>query len=293
MPIRAEPSILCTREWLATHLGAPGLRIFDCSAEMLPQPVGRSRLVSGRSDWEREHVPGARYLSMFHELSAPQGTVPYGLPAMEHVTHAMRAHGVNDGDTIVLYGSGYLGPVVRTWWVLTASGAHDVRVLDGGLEGWREAGLPLTADAGPEPVPGTFTARLRPSLRADAQEVAATMNDPRGALVNALSPEQFSGRGGAHYGRPGRIPGSVSVPFRDLLRRGTSWFRSAEEIRCIFASAGVLERPRIISYCGGGIAASGITFALHLIGRSDAALYDGSLTDWSADPSRPMVTGEA
>jgi len=293
MPMRAEPSLLCTREWLAAHLGAPGLRIFDCSVEMQPQPVGRSRLVSGRDDWQRAHVPGARYLSMFEELSAPQETVPYGLPAMAQVTQAMRAHGVNDGDTIVLYGGGYLGPVVRTWWVLTASGAQDVRVLDGGLEGWREAGLPLTADAGSAPPPGSFTARPHPSLRADADEVAAAIDDPQVALVNALSPEQFTGCGGAHYGRPGRIPGSVSVPFRDLLHPGTSWFRSRDEIRGIFARAGVLERSRIISYCGGGIAASGTSFALHLIGRCDAALYDGSLTDWAAELSRPMVTGAA
>lgn len=289
----AQQSLLCTPEWLAGRLGAPGLRIFDCSMEMQPQPVGRSRLVSGRADWQRAHVPGARYLSMFDELSAPQETVPYGLPAMEQVTQVLRAHGANEGDTIVLYGRGYLGPVVRTWWVLTASGAPDVRVLDGGLEGWREAGLPLTADTGPEPPPGTFTARPRPELRADALEVAAAIHDPHVALVNALSPEQFTGCGGAHYGRPGRIPGSVNVPFRDLLRPGTSGFRPPEEIHGIFARAGVLERPRIISYCGGGIAASGTSFALHLIGRPDAALYDGSLTDWAADPSRPMVTGEA
>lgn len=283
--------MLCTREWLNEHLGDPRLRIFDCTLEMKPQPVGRSLLVSGRPDFDRAHLPGARYLSMFDELSAPHDSVPYGLPAAARVEQVMRAHGVNDGDTIVLYGSGYLGPVVRTWWVLAAMGADDVRILDGGLEGWREAGLPLTSDAGPHPAPGTFTARPRPDLRADADEVAAAIGDPEVALVNALSPEQFTGCGGAHYGRPGRIPGSVSVPFRDLLRPGTSWFRSEDEIRGIFAAAGVLDRPRIISYCGGGIAASGTSFALHLIGRRDAALYDGSLTDWAADPSRPMVTG--
>ncbi len=285
--------MLCTPEWLHDHLGKPRLRIFDCSVEMQPQPVGKSILISGRDDWAKAHIPGADYLSMPDELSAPDDTIPYGLPSADEVQRVMRAHGVNDGDTIILYGKGYLGPVVRAWWVLTASGAEDVRVLDGGLEGWCEAGLPLT-DGGMEArSAGNFTAAALPNLRVDAGEVEAAINDPEVVLLNALSREQFEGTAGAHYGRPGRIPGSVSVPFRDLLRPGTSWFRSPEEIRAIFQNAGVLAHPRIINYCGGGIAASGTTFALHLIGRSDAALYDGSLTDWSAVPSRPMISGAA
>lgn len=283
--------MLCTPQWLHDHLGDKNLRIFDCSVEMRPQPVGKSLLISGRDNWASTHIPGSRYLSMPDELSAPEATTPYGLPPAARVQQVLRAHGVNDHDIIVLYGEGYIGPVVRSWWVLTASGARDVRILDGGLENWREAGLPLTDRDEATPAAGNFTARPKPALRVGAGEVAAAMDDPTTALLNALSPEQFTGSGGAHYGRPGRIPGSVSVPFRDLLRPGTSWFRSQEEIRVILEKAGVLDQPRIISYCGGGIAASGTTFALHLIGRQDAMLYDGSLTDWSADPSRPMVTG--
>jgi thiosulfate/3-mercaptopyruvate sulfurtransferase len=283
--------MLCTREWLHDHLGDAKLRIFDCSVEMRPQPVGKSLLISGRDNWAKAHIPGARYLSMPDELSAPEETVPYGLPSAARVEQVMRAHGVDDDDVIVLYGEGYIGPVVRAWWVLTASGARDVRILDGGLEGWREAGLPLTDRDEAAPAAGNFTARPRPELRVAAEEVAAAIDDPDTVLLNALSAEQFTGSGGAHYGRPGRIPGSVSVPFRDLLLPGTSWFRPPEEIRAILEKAGVLDSPRIVSYCGGGIAASGTTFALHLIGRQDAALYDGSLTDWSSDPSRPMVTG--
>ncbi|MGQ3213464.1 MAG: sulfurtransferase [Shinella sp.] len=284
--------MLCSQEWLFAHLDDPRLRIFDCTVEMRPQPVGKSILISGYQDWARAHIPGARYLSMPDELSAPSGNIPYGLPGGEQIEHVLRAHGVNDGDIIVLYGSGYLGSVVRSWWVLTASGAKDVRILDGGLEGWRDAGLPLN-DASTAPESGNFHARPRPDLVADADEVAAGIGNDDVVLLNALAPEQFKGSGGAHYGRPGRIPDSISVPFRDLLQPGTSRFKSEDEIRTILEAAGVLARPRIISYCGGGVAASGTTFALHLIGRDDAALYDGSLTDWSADPARPMAVDPA
>lgn len=284
--------MLCSQEWLLAHLDDPRLRLFDCTVEMRPQPVGKSILISGYDDWARAHIAGARYLSMPDELSAPSGNIPYGLPAGEQIGEVLRAHGVNDGDIIVLYGSGYLGSVVRSWWVLTASGAADVRILDGGLDGWREAGLPLS-DVSTAPAPGNFHARPRPDLVANADDVAAAIGNDDVVLLNALAPEQFKGTGGAHYGRPGRIPDSISVPFRDLLRPGTAWFKSQDEIRAILEAAGALARPRIISYCGGGVAASGTTFALHLIGRDDAALYDGSLTDWSADPARPMVVDPA
>ncbi|MGI6856118.1 sulfurtransferase [Mesorhizobium sp. 1B3] len=284
--------MLSSQQWLLDHLDDPRVRIFDCTVEMRPQPVGKSILISGHGGWARAHIPGARYLSMPDELSAPSGNIPYGLPPAAQIENVLRAHGVNDGDIIVLYGAGYLGPVVRSWWVLTASGAPDVRILDGGLEGWREAGLPLN-DASSTPAAGNFTARSRPDLVVGADEVDAAIGDPDVVLLNALSPEQFKGTGGVHYGRPGRIPGSVSVPFRDFLKPGTSWFKSGDEIRAILDAAGVLTRPRIINYCGGGVAASGTAFVLHLIGRDDAALYDGSLTDWSADPERPMLVDPA
>ncbi|MGR3321005.1 MAG: sulfurtransferase [Pseudooceanicola sp.] len=281
--------MLCTAEWLNDNLDDPRLRIFDCSLEMQPQPVGRSKLISGRPDWEKAHIPGARYLSMWDDLSAPSGTIPYGLPPASGVQRVMRENGVNDDSIVVLYGRGNPNPVLRCWWVLTASGLRDVRILDGGIEAWTEAGLPLT-DAEPGPPPsGTFTARPRGELCLDADAVAAAMDDPDAVLVNALSTEQFAGTGGAHYGRPGRIPGSVSVPVRDLLEPGTTRFRDHEALRAIFEEAGVLKAGRIVNYCGGGIAACGTSFALHLLGRTDAALYDGSLIDWASDPARPMI----
>lgn len=282
---------LVTPQWLNAHLDHPRLRLFDCSLTMQFQPVGKSLLTSGRSAWKAAHIRGAGFLAMETDFSQPNTSLPYGLPAAEHVQDLLRSEGVNNGDIIVLYGSGYQGPVTRMWWVLTASGVADVRILNGGLEAWGAAGFALEADL---PLPrerGDFTAQPRAQLRVTATEVAAAINNPDTVLLNALSPEQFDGSGGAHYGRVGRIPSSISVPFRSLMHEDSQAFKSPEDIRAILQAAGVLQAKRIYSYCGGGIAASGTTFALHLIGREDAALYDGSLTDWSADPTRPMVTG--
>jgi thiosulfate/3-mercaptopyruvate sulfurtransferase len=255
---------------------------------MVPQPVGRSIAVSGLDAWQNAHVPGSQYLNMFTELSAPTGSIAYGLPTAERVQSVMRRFGVNHDDTIVLYGSGYPGPVTRVWWVLKASGARDVRILDGGFEGWTAASL-MVSEESVALEEGDFLAAAQPTMVASSVDIEKAINSRDTALVNALSPEQFSGRGGTHYGRPGRIPGSINVPFRSLLKEGTSWLRNLDEITKIFAAQGVLKKDKIINYCGGGIAASGTVFALHLIGRDDASLYDGSLIDWSADPTRPLV----
>ena len=280
--------MLCSQDWLVENLNVRCVRVFDCTITMVQQPMGRSIVKDGFEAWQKAHVPGSQYLNMFTELSAPTDKIAYGLPIAERVQSVMRRFGVNHDDTIVLYGSGYLGPVTRTWWVLKASGARDVRVLDGGFEGWTEASLPVSSRSTLVDE-GSFLAAARPAMVASITDVEKAIYRRDTALVNALSPEQFSGLGGAHYGRPGRIPRSKSVPFRSLFKEGTSWFRDLDEITHIFEAQDVLHKDKIINYCGGGIAGSGTVFALHLIGRDDALLYDGSLIEWCTDPKRPLV----
>lgn len=111
--------------------------------------------------------------------------------------------------------------------------------------------------------------------------------------INALAREQFEGTGGAHYGRPGRIPRSVSMPLRAMLDARTGRFHDAARLRAMLAATGAFEAERIIAYCGGGIAASGTFFVLSLLGHDRVALYDGSLLEWSRDPDLPMITERA
>lgn len=283
--------MLCSHDWLMKNLHNPCVRVFDCTMTMVLQPMGKSIVTSGLQAWQNAHVPGSQYLNMVTDLSAPAVSIAYGLPGPEKIQSVMRRLGVNQDDTIVLYGSGYLGPVTRSWWVLKASGARDVRILDGGFEGWTKAALPVSR-ASITVEEGSFVSAPQPAMVASIADVKTAINDCDTALVNALSPEQFSGMGGTHYGRPGRIPGSINVPFRSLLKEGTSWFRDVDAITDMFAAQDVLKKDKIINYCGGGIAASGTAFALHLIGRDDASLYDGSLINWIADPARPLVVGD-
>ncbi len=284
----AKTPLLVTPEWLHARLDFPSIRILDCTTWMTPQPVGPSKITSGRPDWRREHIPGSDHVCMVEDLSDPAGAFPYTLPADACIAALLSRLGIGNAQHVVLYGSAQPMVVTRAWWVLTALGHQWVSVLDGGLPRWRREGRPLT-DAVTTRQPAAFLPQRDAAMVADAERVARAVAGSGERLVNALSPEQFAGTGGAHYGRPGRIPGSLNVPARDLVDPTTMDWQppAAMEARMAAAGLGDPSKP-VITYCGGGIAASVTFFALRLLGRDKVALYDNSLLEWSADPTRPM-----
>jgi thiosulfate/3-mercaptopyruvate sulfurtransferase len=171
--------------------------------------------------------------------------------------------------------------------MLRAFGFDDVAVLDGGWEKWTLDGRDVCGVPCGYP-PASFVARPRAALLAQKQDVVAVIGDAGACTINALAAKQHTGESDVHYGRPGRIPGSVNVPYADLIDRATNTFLPVDRLRPRLAAAGALDAPRIITYCGGGIAATGVAFALALCGREDVAVYDGSLGEWCADPALPM-----
>ena len=276
LPVRP---LLVDPQWLHDRLDDPSVRILDCTTYMFPQPVGPSRIESGRPDFERGHVPGAQYVNMATDMSEPDGAFPYTLPSVARIESVLSALGIDNGHHVVLYGRGHPMPVTRVWYVLRAHGHEAVSVLDGGFERWAAEGRPQSQS--PRIWPRTqYRSRPDPRRVADADAVQAALSDPQVRIVNALGREQHQGTGGAHYGRPGRIPGSVNVPAREVatLRE-----------RC--AAEGALDAPRTIVYCGGGIAATTTAFAMALAGHDGWCVYDNSLLEWSADPARPMESG--
>lgn len=285
-----KPEMLVAPAWLEGHLEDPGVRIIDCTVKLVPQPVGPSRIESGRARWESGHIPGAAYLHMTEDLSAPRDGLPYNLPSGQHMTALLSRIGVDRDTIIVLYGTMQTTAITRAWWVLRASGVQDVRILDGGWHRWTAEGRPTTTEVSTF-APGNFVASPTPALITDRAAVRAAINDSGALLVNALSPEQFRGTGGAHYGRPGRIPGSVNLPTMALIDPQTQRYRPLAELERMFAAEGVFERERVIAYCGGGIAASTTVFVLEMLGHPHASLYDESLLEWSNDPELPMETG--
>ena len=276
--------------WLEARLDDSSIRVIDCTLFMTPQPVGPSIVESGRSDWQAGHIPGSVYLHMVEDLSAPRDGLPYNLPPPEHITDLLASIGVNQDTRVVLYGAGFFNAITRAWWVLKASGVADVRILNGGWPRWTAENRPVSTG---KTVfgRGNFQARRQAGRIAARIDVEAAIQDPDVVLINSLTPEQFHGTGGAHYGRPGRIPGSVNLPSRDLMESEPLLNKPLGTLEQMFKQSAVFEHEKVICYCGGGIAASNTAFVLDMLGHESVALYDQSLLEWSADRDLPMEVG--
>jgi thiosulfate/3-mercaptopyruvate sulfurtransferase len=183
----------------------------------------------------------------------------------------------------------------RLWWMLRYYGFDQAAVLNGGWAKWTKEGRAVST-AAPTYPPAAFSVRPRPELIASKDEVLAAISSSHTCLVNALTPDEFAGTGPIHYTRPGHIPSSVNVPFAGptgVVDLETASYRSPEELSALFAAAGATASDRVITYCGGAIAATNAAFALHLIGVDNVAVYDGSLTEWGVDSSLPLETGDS
>jgi thiosulfate/3-mercaptopyruvate sulfurtransferase len=286
----AHPEYLVGTDWLAAHLGDADLRVFDCTTVLVPDPVTTFRAESGRPKWAEGHIPGAGYLDLQGELSDTTSGLRFTMPSAAQFSAAMSRHGVGDGTRAVLYSIGGQMWATRIWWMLRAFGFDAASVLDGGWEKWVAEGRPVSTEESKYP-PVRFVARLRPELIATKAEVQAKIADQGACTINALSAVQHTGEGGTNYGRPGRITGSVNVAYSRLHEPKTSVYRSPAELRALFDEVGATPDKKIITYCGGGIAATNDAFVLTLLGYPQVAVYDGSLGEWSADPSLPMDTG--
>ncbi len=277
--------------WLEDHLADPEIAIIDVRAGFRPQPPGPSDFFSMRAEYGEAHIPGAHYLHMVDDLSDPSGSFPFAaLPAL-NVHDLLGAMGVSNDQTLVIYGANMHVVTHRCWWSLRQAGANNVRLLDCTYDHWVQGGRPLS-DIVPGDSPKTFEATEIPEWITDKDTVAAAVDDPAVGLVNALSQEQFEGDG-QHYGRPGRIPGSVSVPAMSVVDPSTGALRQRSELETVFRDAGADGYERLITYCGGGIAASTAFLALDTLGYDNVSLYDGSLLEWTKDPQAPLEIGPA
>lgn len=281
-------SPLVSTQWLADHLGGENLLVVDASVARFTQPNGRSGHVSGHEQYIIEgHVPGAVFADLIEEFSDPEGPYPFTRPSAERFAAAAGAIGIGADTTVIIYDTAVGQWASRLWWLLRAFGHDAAAVLDGGLTAWRAEGRDL--DPGHvEPNPTEFEADERPGLWVDKSYVEGVLRgDHVAALVCASPPQEFAGEGDSPR-RPGHIPGSSSAPAGRLVDRETRVSLPAERLREILSPA--LGSPRIVTYCGVGIAATAAALALVRLGESDVAVYDGSLSEWAADPGTPLVT---
>ena len=283
--------LLVETEWLAEHLRDPGVRVLECTVYLHPADVpGGYRVETGRAKWSQGHIPGAGFADLYEDLSDRTSSLRFMLPPADQFAEAMGRYGVGPGVRVILYDRFVNMWAARVWWMLRAFGFEGASVLNGGWKKWSLEGRPVATDDGAV-APRAFTVRPRPQLVADRGGVLAALGERGACVLNALTEEQHRGTGGVSYGRPGRIAGTTNVPARALVDPDTHAYLPDDVLRAKFAAAGALDARRIVTYCGGGIAASSDAFALALLGRDDVAVYDASLSEWAADPSLPMEQG--
>lgn len=272
-------------QWLADELGAPDLRVFDCTV-FLHRPLdGPMEIESGRSVFDEGHIPGSGFLDLIDELSDPDARLPFTAPSAERLAEAFGARGIGPGTRVVLYDRILNMWATRAWWLLRSIGFDDAAVLDGGWRAWVTDDREVSTEPAPEHPPVELVAAPRTAVVVDLAAVEAGIDDDGVCLVNALSPQVHDGSDAA-YGRPGHIPSSVNVYAVDLVDPDTHRYRPLDDLRILFARAGVAG-SRIITWCGGGIAATSDAFVLTRLGHDDVAVYDGSLSEWVA-AGRPL-----
>lgn len=264
--------------------------VFDCTVMMHPEASGY-RVESVRSTVTAKRIPGAYFLDLrdgLHDASNDQG---FAYANDEQLQQTLRLAGISQDTHVVLYSRSHPMWATRVWWQLYAAGLNNVSILDGGFQSWREIGGETASGELATPSQGNVTIRTDPKRWADIAEMARTMQSSDAVSLCALPSASYAGTSDEHYGRPGHIPGSLNVPFEEMLQGHT--FKEPDGLRSQFEARGLRKERRIICYCGGGIAATVDAFALTLLGYNDVAVYDGSMHEWSRDLSRPVATAEA
>lgn len=279
---------LITAEHLQSRLQEPNLVVLDCRFALDDPTYGARSYGDG-------HIPGARFADLEHDLSGPKTkgvTGRHPLPEAAAMVNSLRAWGINNDSTVVLYDDGPGAFAARAWWLLTWLGKRDgVFLLDGGLKAWKDAGLALGSDK-PAGQAGSFNGQPDASLLLAAAQLQQRLGSAELTLLDARALPRFRGEVEPLDPVAGHIPGAQCAVITDNLGNDGR-FLPAEQLRARFdALRGARPLEELVAYCGSGVTACHNLFAMSLAGYPLAPLYAGSWSEWVTDPARPVAIGD-
>ena len=269
------PEPLVSTTWLAEHLDDPLVRVVDCRWYLRPFDDR-----CGDEEYRAGHIPGAVHLRWDTQLADPDRPASMLAPA-DRFAEAMGAAGIGDEHYVVTYDDHHVPVAARVWWALRVYGHDATAVLDGGITAWKDEGRPVVTELA-SPERASFTPRFRAERYATKEDVLDVVSGRRSAQLADARMDK------AHAAATGHIPGSQRLTGLGFLADGEHWMEPAAARERIEAAglAPADDRP-VITYCGGGVAATGTALAYRLAGLGDVAVYDGSWTEWEADPDTP------
>jgi thiosulfate/3-mercaptopyruvate sulfurtransferase len=276
---------LVTTEWLAAELGKPDLVVFDATKYLPNEPK------DGRTEFLRAHIFGARYFDI-DQIADPDTDLPHMVPTPGRFAKLMSQLGVGNESRIVFYDQKGLASAARGWWLMGLFGHDNAAVLDGGLPKWLSERRAVRDGEPAAPVPAAFRPDYRSGLVRGVGDMLRNVLTRSEQVVDARAAGRFTGvvpepRAGM---RSGHIPGSVNVPYIDLLHPDGT-FRPAGAVRSRFEAAGVDGSRPVVTSCGSGVTACILTLGLRVAGFPEGAVYDGSWTEWGGRSDTPIEVG--
>jgi thiosulfate/3-mercaptopyruvate sulfurtransferase len=266
--------LLVSTEALSAALSDPALRVVDVRYSLDDREWGRRAFEVG-------HIPGAVYLHWLDDLSDPDNPVDGQLAPPDRFRETMESSGIGGQTRVVAYDDGVIFMAARLAWCLRSYGHDAVQILDGGLPAWAREARPLEAGPARPVAPARFTPRPVPSIRATKDDVLAALAGDDTVLLDCRMDATWDAVGQ-------HIPGARRLPAPALVD-ADGQLRPPEELRELAAGAGAHPADRVVLYCGGGVSASLAFGALRSAGFEDLVVYDGSWTEWGADPSTPKA----
>ena len=280
-------SPLIEPEVLATLLHDPRVIIIDCRFTL-----GQADADFGRKCYLQGHIPGARYLDLEKDLSAPViagKTSRHPLPSPDQFASLLGTMGIDADSHVVVYDDGGHAMAARAWWQLRWIGVKKVQLLHGGIKSWQGDKYPLTTEK-PDIQPCQFVANPQSKMLITADQVEAQLQNPVFQLVDARARERFAGDVETLDSKAGHIPGAVCRPFLENMDEN-GCFLSPQELQKAFSDL-MASDLEIVHYCGSGVTACHNILAMEYAGIKDACLYAGSWSEWITDEKRPVATGE-